>query len=138
MPEENNYKVIDVSYLRPPIGCWGAMYREMGIIPIFYQRAEELGIGHKNYVLPSHILCNQKTCDQLIDIIRESWEYYAIDRQTGEFKTRRLYVRHKHKKPLGKSDHAAIAYDCLNWSPCIRDDIPDGEIWLDLNIKPFR
>lgn len=137
MPEKE-YTVIDVSHLKAPIGCWGALYRELDIIPIFHKRAEELKIGHKNYILPQHILCNDATCDKLLAIIRESWEWYAIDRSTGEFKRKGSHVRHKNKKAINRGDEAVLAMDALCWSPSINNDVPDGVLWLDLDLVPIR
>lgn len=132
------YTVIDVSTLEAPIGCWGALYKKIGIIPIFHRRAEELNIGHKNYILPQHILCNDATCNKLLDLIRESWEWYSIDRRTGEFKRPSVqHIRHKTKKPLHRSDESALAMDALCWSPKIDERVPDGLLWLDLDLEPI-
>lgn len=141
MPEEtkNKYMVIDVSHLKAPVGCWGVVYRELGIIPIFHARAEELNIGHKNYILPQHILCNEKTLDKLMAMIRESWMYYSIDRNTGDFKYKnRKYVRHKTKTPIHHGDEGALAMDALCWSPSIDNDVPDDVFWLNLDLVPIR
>lgn len=138
MPEEKKYTVIDVSQLKAPIGCWGVLYRELKIIPIFHQRAEELQIGHKNYILPQHILCNDKTCQKLLNIIRESWEWYAIDRRTGDFKRQGPHVRHKKRTPIHCGDESALAMDALCWSPSINEEVPDDILWLDLDLKPIR
>lgn len=138
MPEEKKYTVIDVSHLKAPIGCWGVLYRELKIIPIFHQRAEELQIGHKNYILPQHILCNDKTCQKLLNIIRESWEWYAIDRRTGDFKRQGPHVRHKKKTPIHRGDESALAMDALCWSPSINEEVPDDVLWLDLDLRPIR
>ena len=138
MPEEKKYTVIDVSHLKAPIGCWGALYRELKILSIFQQRAEELQIGHKNYILPQHILCNDKTCQKLLNIIRESWEWYAINRRTGEFRRQGTYIRHKKKTPIHRGDESALAMDALCWSPSIREEVPDDVLWLDLDLRPIR
>lgn len=135
-----NYVKINIKDLKAPIGCWGDLYTKLGIIDIFYDRAEELKIGHKNYILPQHILCNDRTFDKLIALIRESWIWYGIDRRTGKLKKRSTEARHKNPKKLTRSDEGALGMDALGWSPStvLGDEVPDDEIWLDLDLKPIH
>ena len=135
-----NYVKISIKDLKAPIGCWGELYKKLGIIDIFYSRAEELKIGHKNYVLPQHILCNDRTFNKLIALIRESWIWYGIDRYTGKLKKRSTETRHKNPTKLTRSDESALGMDALAWSPStvLGDEVPDDEIWLDLDLKPIH
>lgn len=145
---------ITIDYTEP-IGNLTAFYNKYGIIEMmqdaviragyYYvgdyilKRVEEDGKQYRTICLPTHIHANHSTDKKICQLIKDTWEYYSVDRYSGEFKQKnKVYKKHSKRNFLTKSDNSRLSFHFLNLSPTIDDQVPDNELWIDVDVSDIE
>lgn len=114
-------------YYEIPFGRLEQIYNNLGILDLLNERKKAYDIPESAYLSCSLLACNSKTHEKLKQQLIYNWENYNYDRDTGEFKGKKL-TKYRNRHPLSYSDKSCISWHFIDISPKIDDSIPDDII----------